>query len=173
MDYCLRFVENSSINDTYIYKYPISWLVLFLIRMLIWIISVIKLRIDSLFTTPANVKHPFKIKGYILMNFAMVIFSCLVFLQLIQRSAAPSRNSSSTFRRLPRPLVGTLVGSSQATKNQTKVYLIKALYYALWNLSRNSVAIDVAQEIADRNILFDVTEKPICTTYVLFFTIIM
>ena len=72
MDYCSRFVENSSMNDTYRYiSNPISRLVLFLIRMLIWIISVTKLRIDSLFTTPANVKHPFKIKGYILMNFAI------------------------------------------------------------------------------------------------------
>ena len=93
----------------WMYRYisnPISRLVLFLIRMLIWIISVTKLRIGSLFTTPANhgrfschlatqlsvsevinykqmhnfnfcvylkhyVKHPFKIKGYILMNFAI------------------------------------------------------------------------------------------------------
>ena len=59
-------------NDTYRYiSNPKSRLVLFLIRILIWIISVTKLRIGSLFTTPANVKHPFKIKDYILMNFAI------------------------------------------------------------------------------------------------------
>ena len=55
MDYCRRFVENSSMNDTYRYiSNPKSRLVLFLIRMLIRIISVTKLRIGSLFTTPAN-----------------------------------------------------------------------------------------------------------------------
>ena len=53
-------------NDTYRYSYisnAISRLVLFLIRMLIWIISGKKLRIGSLFTIPTNVKTSLQNKG--------------------------------------------------------------------------------------------------------------
>lgn len=45
-------------------------------------------------------------------------------LQVTQRQVGPTRNSSKTFRRLPRPLQGTLAPPVRATISQIQVHVL-------------------------------------------------